>query len=334
MGTFILRRFLALIVVLLGVSVIAFLFVHLIPGDPAQAMLGERATAESVARVRQEMGLNDPLPVQYWRFLSHLVTGDLGRSIHTNNPVSLEFASRFPATVELAVTAMIIAVLVGVPAGMLAAMRRNSIFDLLSTGGALVGISMPVYWLGLMLIWFLAIQLHWFPPGGRLDLEVQFHPVTNYFLLDAIITGNVPALTNALWHLVLPAVTLSTIPMAIIARMTRSSFLEALGQDYVRTARSKGLHESVVSRRHVLKNAALPVVTVVGLQTGLLLSGAVLTESIFSWPGIGRWIFDAIQWRDYPVIQSMLMVIAGLFVVVNLAVDILYAVLDPRVRLW
>jgi peptide/nickel transport system permease protein len=334
MGSYILRRFLSLIVVLLGVSFIAFFFVHLIPGDPAQAMLGERATAESVARMRQEMGLNDPLAVQYWRYLSRLVTGDLGQSIHTNNPVSVDFASRFPATVELSVMAMLIAVLVGVPAGMLAATHRNSVFDLLSTGGALVGISMPVYWLGLMLIWFFAIQMHWFPPGGRLDVGVQFHPVTNYFVLDAIMTGNLPALGNALWHLALPALTLSTIPMAIIARMTRSSFLEALGQDYVRTARSKGLRESIVSRRHVLKNAALPVVTVVGLQTGLLLSGSVLTESIFSWPGIGRWIYDSIQWRDYPVIQSMLLVVAGLFVVVNLVVDLLYAVLDPRVRLW
>ena len=334
MGTFILRRLLSLVTVMLGVSFLAFFFVHLIPGDPAMAMLGERATPEGVAQIREMYGLNDPLPVQYFRFAGRLMVGDLGRSIQTNNPVSSEFSVRFPATAELAVAAMLLAVLIGIPAGMIAATRRNSIFDLLSTAGALVGVSMPIYWLGLMLIWFLAIIFHWFPPGGRLGVDVQLQTVTNFYVLDSILTANTAALKDALWHLALPALALSTHPMAIITRMTRSCMLDVLGQDYVRTARSKGLREIVINTRHVLKNAALPVVTVVGLQTGLLLGGTVLTETIFSWPGIGRWIFDSIMWRDYPVIQSMILVIATIFVLINLAVDLLYAALDPRVRVW
>lgn len=334
MTTYILRRLLSLLVVLVGVSIISFFFIHLIPGDPAQTILGERANAESIARVRADLGLDDPLPTQYLRFVGRLVQGDLGHSIHTNNPVAEEFAIRFPATVELTVAAILLAVLIGVPAGMIAAIRRNSVLDVAATVGALVGISMPIYWLGLMLIWFLAIQAKVLPPGGRLDTGVQLEAITNYFLLDSILTANWEALANSLKHLVLPAIALSTVPMAIIARMTRSATLEVLGQDYVRTAHAKGLPESAVIVRHVLKNAALPVVTVVGLQVGLLLGGAVLTESIFSWPGIGRWIYDSIAWRDYPVIQAMVMVIAAIFVLVNLVVDLLYAALDPRIRLW
>ncbi len=334
MGTYVLRRVLALIIVLFGVSFIAFYFVHLIPGDPAVTLLGERATTESIARVREQLGLDDPLPVQYARFLGRLVQGDLGRSIRTNNPVSDDFSSRFPATVELTIVAMILAVGIGVPAGVFAAIRRNSIFDILSTSLALVGISMPIYWLGLMLVWFFAIQLKILPPGGRIDSDIQLQVITNYFVVDSIITGNWRALGNVLEHLVLPALALSTVPMAIIARMTRSAVLEVLGQDYVRTARAKGLFERAVITRHVLKNAALPIVTVVGLEVGLLLGGAVLTESIFSWPGIGRWIYDAVRLRDYPVIQAMIMIIAGIFVVVNLIVDLLYAALDPRIRLF
>jgi peptide/nickel transport system permease protein len=334
MGTYILRRLFALMIVLLGVSFIAFYFVHLIPGDPAVTLLGERATTESIARVRAELGLNDPLPVQYARFLGRLAEGDLGRSLRTNNPVSEEFATRFPATVELTVAAMMLATALGIPLGVLSAIRRNSIFDIFGTSIALVGISMPIYWLGLMLIWFFAIQLRLFPPGGRIDSGVQLQVITNYFVVDSIITRNWEALANVLWHLVLPAVALATVPLAIIARMTRSSVLEVLGQDYVRTARAKGLVERTVITRHVLKNAALPIVTVVGLEVGLLLGGAVLTESIFSWPGIGRWIYDAVQQRDYPVIQALIMVVAAIFVIVNLGVDLLYAALDPRIRLF
>lgn len=334
MGSFLVRRMLSLVVVLVGVSLVAFFFVHLIPGDPATAMLGERASPQAVAQIRARLGLDEPLPLQYVRFLGRLAAGDLGTSVKTNNPVSTEFASRFPATVELAVTALLLAVLIGVPAGMLAAIRRNSVFDLFSTAGALVGVSMPIYWLGLMLVWIFALQLGWLPPGGRLDHTTHLQVVTNFYILDSVLTWNTVALGDSIKHLILPAVALSTVPMAIIARMTRSSVLEALNQDYVRTAKAKGLLDQVVVVRHVLKNAALPIVTVVGLQTGLLLSGAVLTESIFSWPGIGRWVFDAIQWRDYPVIQSMIMVIAAIFVAVNMAVDIVYAVLDPRIRLW
>jgi len=334
MGTYVLRRLLALLIVLFGVSFIAFYFVHLIPGDPAVTLLGERATTESIARVREQLGLNDPLPVQYARFLGRLVQGDLGRSLRSNNPVSDEFASRFPATVELTIAAMMIAVAVGIPAGVFSAIRRNSIFDILSTSLALVGISMPIYWLGLMLVWFFAIELRVLPPGGRIDSDIQLQVITNYFVVDSILTGNWQALGNTLWHLILPAIALATVPLAIIARMTRSAVLEVLGQDYVRTARAKGLVERTVITRHVLKNASLPIVTIIGLEVGLLLGGAVLTESIFSWPGIGRWIYDAVQLRDYPVIQAMIMVIAGIFVVVNLVVDLFYAALDPRIRLF
>jgi peptide/nickel transport system permease protein len=334
MTTYILRRLFSLLIVLVGVSIITFFFIHLIPGDPAETILGERANAESIARVHAELGLDEPLPTQYARFVGRLVQGDLGKSIHTNNPVAEEFATRFPATVELTVAAILLAIIVGVPAGMIAAIRRNSVIDVVATVGALVGVSMPIYWLGLMLIWFLAIQAKVLPPGGRLDSSVQLDVITNYFLIDSVLTANWEALVNSLKHLVLPAVALSTVPMAIIARMTRSATLEVLGQDYVRTARAKGLPEAAVIVRHVLKNAALPVVTVVGLQVGLLLGGAVLTESIFSWPGIGRWIYDSIAWRDYPVIQAMVMLIAAIFVLVNLVVDLLYAALDPRIRLW
>jgi peptide/nickel transport system permease protein len=334
MGIFILRRLISLGIVMVGVSFIAFFFVHLIPGDPAQAMLGEQATPENVARVREALGLDQPLHLQYARFVGRLLQGDLGQSLHTSNPIAVEFASRFPATVELSVAALLLALVVGVPAGVIAAVRRNSIFDLVSMSVALIGISMPIYWLGLMLIWFLAIQLAWLPPGGRLHLEIELSQITNFYTVDALLAGDLAALRSALAHLALPAIALSTVPMAIIARMTRASVIDVLGQDFIRTAHAKGLSERAVVIRHALKNAALPVVTVIGLSTGRLLSGAVLTESIFSWPGIGRWIFDAIGWRDYPVIQVMILLIAAMFVIINLVVDLLYAALDPRIRLW
>jgi peptide/nickel transport system permease protein len=327
-----LRRIVALIPILIGVSVIVFLFLHLIPGDPAEAMLGDRATAASIARLRTAYGLDQPWPNQYVLFMSHVVQGDLGRSIRSNNPVAAELGQRFPATVELTLLAMLLAVLMGIPAGIVSATRRGTLVDHTSMLVALVGVSMPIFWLGLMLAWFFGVQLKWLPFSARLDTGTRFVPITGLLLVDSVVRGDWVVLGQVMRHLALPALALSTVPMAIIARMTRGAMLDVLGQDYVRTARAKGLRDRVVVLGHALKNALLPVVTIVGLQVGVLLSGAILTETIFSWPGIGRWVFESIQFRDYPVVQSMTLVIAGIFVLANLLVDLSYAWLDPRVR--
>ncbi|MGE5507855.1 MAG: ABC transporter permease [Chitinophagales bacterium] len=332
MGKFITRRLLLAIPTLLGVSLLVFLFLHLIPGDPAQALLGERASAESLAEVRHAMGLDQPIYVQYLRFMGQALHGDLGKSLISNMKVSEDLWSHFPATIELSLAAMLAAVLVGVPAGILAATRRNSPFDHGSMVVVLFGVSMPVFWLGLMLIWLFSLVLGWLPMSGRIDVAIDFTPVTNFYVLDALLARNWPALWNVLGHLVLPAVALGTIPMAIIARMTRSAMLEVLSQDYVRTAWSKGLAERVVVVRHALKNALIPVVTVVGLQFGMLLSGAVMTETIFAWPGIGKLTYEAIMNRDFPVLQGALLLVATAFVVINLLVDVVYAYLDPRIH--
>ncbi len=326
------RRVASLVPVLLGASILVFLFLHLIPGDPAEAMLGDRATAEGVARLRALYRLDDPWPVQYLDYVGRALQGDLGRSIRTNNPVVQELGVRFPATAELTLAAILLATIVGIPAGILSATKRGSLFDHGSMIVALAGVSMPIFWLGLMLAWFFGVQLKWLPFSARLDTGARFTPITNLLVLDAVLRADWNILGQALRHLALPALALSTVPMAIIARMTRSTMLEVLNQDYVRTARAKGLRERLVVSRHALKNAMLPVVTVVGLQVGILLTGAILTETIFSWPGVGKWVYDSINLRDYPVVQSMMLVISLIFVVANLLVDLSYAVLDPRVR--
>lgn len=321
-----------MIPVLLGASLLVFLFVHLIPGDPAVTMLGERASQENVARIRHDLGLDRPLYEQYFIFLGRILRGDLGRSIHRNNPISEELQRRFPATIELAIAAILIATLVGIPAGIISAVRRNSIFDIVSMFAALTGVSMPIFWLGLMLLWFFAVVLPWFPTGTRLDVGIELKTVTNLYLLDSIITGNPEALINVLKHLVLPGLALGTIPMAIIARMTRSSMLEVLQQDYIRTAEAKGLTEVTIISRHAIKNAFMPVITTIGLQVGNLLAGAIMTETIFSWPGIGKWMFDSIIARDYPIVQGIALLITVVFVFINLFVDLSYSFLDPRIR--
>ncbi len=318
--------------VFFGVLLIVFTIAHLTPGDPVVVLLGEHATPEAINRMRGELHLNDPLPVQFIKYLGRVLRGDLGNSIQSNEGVAEELATRFPATVELAVAAMLIASTVGILAGTLAATRQNSFFDGASMFAALFGFSMPIFWLGIMLILLFAAYLGWFPISGRLDYTVEITRVTNLYVLDALLAGNWTAVANALWHLVLPAVTLSTVPLAIIARMTRSSLLEVLRQDYVRTARAKGLAEGRVISRHAIKNAFIPVVTVIGLNVGSLLGGAVLTETIFAWPGVGRLVVDAIFARDYPLVQGVVLMIALLFVVVNLVVDVSYAYLDPRIR--
>jgi ABC-type dipeptide/oligopeptide/nickel transport system permease component len=388
---YILRRLLTTIPVLFGVSVLVFSFVHLIPGDPAVALLGERASEENVARLREQLGLDDPLYVQYARFLigkmsfvrvsedvtyttrsgetcieledstvcktsgitwqskqsdltcsrigasmiCHLggvLWGDLGHSIHGNIPISLELRRRFPATVELSIVAMFIAVLIGIPAGVFSALYRNSAIDTATMLGALTGVSMPIFWLAILLMWLFGLVLGWLPTGSRLSVGLELQKVTNLYILDSILTGNGQALIDSIKHIILPAAALATIPLSIIARMTRSSMLEVLGQDYVRTAHAKGLAPRVVVVRHAMRNAMMPVVTIIGLQIGSLLAGAILTETVFAWPGIGKWVFDAISGRDYPIVQSVTLIITFIFVLMNLLVDISYAFLNPRIR--
>lgn len=326
------RRLLGLIPVLLGISLLVFLFLHLIPGDPAVVLLGERANPEQVESLRERLGLNQPLPTQYVLFLRDLLSGDLGTSIFNLLPIRDQLVNRWPATFELALSAMLIAVILGIPLGILAAVRKNSLWDNASTIFSLIGVSMPVFWLGLLLIYLFAVNLHWLPPSGRISIEGgnAFQAISGFFLLDALLQRR--AMGDVLSHLILPALTLGTIPLAILMRITRSAMLEVLSQDYVRTARAKGLAERVVIFRHALKNALLPVVTIVGLQFGTLLGGAILTETIFSWPGIGLWLYEGILNRDYPVVQGGVVFVALIFVIVNLLVDLSYALLDPRIQ--
>jgi peptide/nickel transport system permease protein len=328
---YILRRLVLLIPVIIGVTFISYVML-LATGDPTSALAGEHATPEMREAVRERLGLNDPLPIQYARFLIRTVQGDLGRSIMTRTPVATELRLFFPATMELALAAMIIAVLLGVPLGALAGYRHNTLIDLGTMFGSLIGVSMPIFWLALMLLWIFGLKLDWFPTTGRIDPEVELRTITNLYVVDSVLTGNPQALVNSLHHLALPALALSTIPTAFIARITRSAMLDVLNEDYIRTARAKGLRELVVIAQHALKNAMLPVVTVIGLQTGFLLAGAILTETIFAWPGMGRWIVNAIVARNFPVVQAGVLVFALIFVLVNLIVDISYAWLDPRIH--
>lgn len=332
MTKYLARRLIESIPVIIGVSVLVFMLLHLIPGDPATAMLGERATPENVEALREQLGFNRPLYAQYFIWAGRILRGDLGNTVRGNIPVADEITSRFPATIELALAALLIAVIAGVPIGILSAIKRNSILDTASMFGALFGVSIPIFVLGLLLIFLIGVELEWLPFVGRLDSSVRIERVTGLHLVDALISGNLSGFKNALEHLILPAITLATIPLAIIARITRSAMLEVLNQDYIRTARAKGLRGRSVIMNHAFRNAMLPVVTIIGLQLGRLLSGAVLTETIYSWPGVGKWLFDSIIARDYPIVQSMTLVIALIFIAVNLIVDLLYALIDPRIR--
>jgi peptide/nickel transport system permease protein len=327
------RRVALLVPTLLGVSVLAFSLIHLVPGDPAAVMLGERANARAVAELRHELGLDRPLPVQYWRFLTSALQGDLGRSIKTREKVSVEMAQRFPATFELALAAMLIAVGLGVPLGVLAARRRGGWVDALVMTGSLVGVSLPIFWLGLLLLLWLSVGMGWFPLEGRADAALAVPQVTGLLSVDTLLAGRPDAFVDALRHLVLPALALGTIPLSVISRITRSSVLEVLRLDFVRTAWAKGLAERVVLAKHVLKNAFIPVLTVIGLQFGYLLGGAIITETIFAWPGLGRWLLLSVQARDFRAVQGGVMLVALVFVIVNLIVDVLYAFIDPRIRL-
>ncbi|ABG05350.1 binding-protein-dependent transport systems inner membrane component [Rubrobacter xylanophilus DSM 9941] len=313
-------------------SVIVFFMVRAIPGDPAQILLGQQATPEQVERLRERLGLNEDPLTQYVIFLRDALTGDLGESIVTGRPVTVELLDRFPATLELTLAALLFAVAVGIPVGVLAAVRQYSWIDRLTSVVALTGVSMPIFWLALVLVVVFTVRLDLLPFPGRLSSGVEIVRITGMVVPDAILTGNFAGLWDGVKHLILPAVALGTIPMAVVTRMTRSAMLEVMGEDYIRTAHAKGVTPWRVVFKHALRNAMLPVVTVIGLQFGLLMGGAVLTETIFSWDGIGQIALESIYRRDYPMIQGVVLYGAFFFVLVNLVVDILYAVLDPRVR--
>jgi len=327
------KRLLWAIPTLLGVSIIVFSMMHLAPGDPALVMLGEHASKESVDALREQMGLNKPLIEQYILFLTNTLQGNFGTSTISGEPVLYEFLERFPATIELSLVALTFATIVGLFAGILSAVKRYSVFDYAAMSTALAGVSMPVFWLGLMLIYLFSVELGWLPVSGRLGYEFDIDHVTGLFLVDSLIAQDYEAFWDALKHLILPAIALGTIPMAIIARMTRASMIEVMKEDYVRTARAKGCTKMQVILIHALKNALMPVITVIGLMLGTLFAGSILTETTFSWPGIGKWLVNAVNQRDFPIIQSTTLIIATMFVAVNLIVDLLYALVNPKVRL-
>jgi peptide/nickel transport system permease protein len=329
---FVVRRLLLLVPVLAGLVVLLFAWLRALPGDPARTLLGQRATPEGIAQINAQYGFDQPLPVQFVRYVGQLARGDLGASSRTGEPVLGTFFHRFPATLELGVAALLFAVVLGIPIGYYAARRAGGLVDTLCVGGSLLGTVVPVFFLAYLLKLLFAQTLHWLPTEGRQDVRIDATHVTNFYVLDGLLTGEWDAAWNAVVHLVLPGIALGTIPLAIIVRITRASVLEVLGEDYVRTARAKGLVRSVISRRHVLRNALLPVVTTIGLQTGLLFSGAVLTESVFAFNGIGSYLFEAISQLDYAVLQGFILFIALMYALINLAVDVAYGLIDPRVR--
>lgn len=329
---YIIKRLLMLIPVLIGVSIIVFVIMRVFSPDPAPIVLGQHATAETANAWREANGLNNPVYVQYLDFVKGVFTGDMGNSYYTNTPVAKEILARFPATIELAVAAIVLASVFGIIIGVISAVKKNSLFDSAGMVTALLGVSMPIFWLGIILIIIFSGTLHVLPSGGRIDPLLQPETITGFYLIDSLITGNTRAFADAFAHLILPACALGMYSMAIIARMTRSSMLDTLEQDYIRTARAKGITEGEVIRKHALRNALIPIVTVIGLQLGSLLGGAVLTETVFSWPGIGSYTVNSILKSDFPVVQGVVMLVAITFVIINLAVDVIYAFLDPRIK--
>lgn len=323
-----------LVPILIGLSLLVFIWIRALPGSPAQALLGERATDQSIAQVRDQYGLDDPIYEQYWRYVdATFLEFNLGTSIASRRPITEEIRERFPATVELALAAMFFATVIGIPLGFLAAKRHGSAVDHASLFLSLIGVSIPIFFLALILKWVFAVELGWLPSVGRQDVLIDADHPTNFYVVDGLVTGNWTAAWDAFKHLILPAIALGSIPLAIIARITRASVLDVQNEDYVRTARAKGISGRAVDSRHVLRNAMLPISTIVGLQVGLLLSGAILTETVFAFPGIGTWLQAAIENRDYPVIQGGVLFVAIVVVVVNLLVDLSYGLLNPRIRL-
>jgi dipeptide transport system permease protein len=330
---FILTRVSLIIPTFIGITLLAFFLIRLVPGDPIETMAGERGIdAARHEQLRKEYGFDKPVLVQYGIYIARVLQGDLGKSIVTRESVLEEFKALFPATVELAVCAILFALLLGIPAGIIAAVRRNSIFDHGVMGISLAGYSMPIFWWGLILILLFSVQLDLTPVSGRIDVLYYIEPVTGFLLIDSLFAEDEGAFLSALEHLILPTIVLGTVPLAVIARMTRSAMLEVLGEDYIRTAKAKGLSRFRIIALHALRNALIPVVTVIGLQVGVLFTGAILTETIFSWPGVGKWLIDAIFRRDYPVLQGGALLLGVVVMSVNLLVDLAYGLINPRIR--
>lgn len=329
---YIIKRILLAIPVLLGVSILVFLIMRVFSADPAPVVLGQHATAEDMEAWRTANGLNDPIIVQYFKFLGGALTGNLGESYYTHTPVTTELLSRFPATVELAIVAILIATVLGITLGVVSAVHKNTFVDGLSMVFALIGVSMPIFWSGILLIILFAGVLHVLPSTGRITPLLAPVGGTGFYLVDTLFSGDFEAFGDAARHIVLPALALSLYSMAVITRMTRSSMLDTLNEDYVRTARAKGLKKGSVNRHHALRNAMLPITTVIGLQLGSLLGGAMLTETVFAWPGIGKYVVDSILKSDFPVVQGAVLLIGAIFIVINLVVDVIYAYLDPRIK--
>ena len=327
------RRLLGAVPVLLGISFLVFLLMHLAPGDPVSLLLGDDATPADVERVRHEWGLDQPLLVQYWQFVSRAVVGDFGRSIKFGEPVVKLILERLPATIELATTSLLVAILIAIPIGVYSAMKRDTLMDHAGTGLALIGVSLPNFWLGIMLIYFLGGQWNLLPVAGRVEYGIDITPITRLYLLDSLLTGNLEGFWSTIKHLLMPAVTLGTALAAIVTRITRSSVLEVMRQEYVMTARAKGLSEHVVIWRHILRNALITVITILGLQLGALLNGSVITETVFSYPGIGDLLIQSISVRDYRLTQVLILFFGAIYFIVNMLVDILYTLVDPRIKL-
>jgi ABC-type dipeptide/oligopeptide/nickel transport system permease component len=326
------KRVLMVIPVMIGVSIIVFSLMRVFSPDPAPIVLGQHANQTAIPAWRHAEGLDAPVVSQYFTYIGKALHGDLGTSYYTQTPVAAEIGARFPATIELAIAAILFATSIGILLGVMAAVKKNSIFDAVGSLFALVGVSIPIFWLGILFIMFFAGFLHILPSGGRINVMLEPAHVTGFYMIDAAIQGNWEAFGDAFWHLLLPALTLGMYSMAIITRMTRSSMLETLGQDYIRTARAKGISETKVIGKHALRNSLIPVTTVIGLQFGALLGGALLTESVFSWPGIGKYTVDSILKSDFPVVQGIVLLVAVIFVIINLVADLGYAFLDPRIK--
>ena len=329
---FVVRRLLLLVPILLGLSILVFLWIRALPAGPAESLLGERATPETIQQIEEQYGLDEPIHIQYWEYLKTVATGDLGTTIRSRRPVTSELRERFPATIELTIAALLFAVSFGIPLGFVAAKRYGTWVDHSSLVLSLLGISIPVFFLAILLKYVFAVELGWLPTVGRIDVLIDIEHPTNFYTIDALLAGDLVAFWDVIKHLILPAIALGSIPLAIIARITRAAVLDVQNEDYVRTARAKGLPPRVVDTRHIFRNALLPIMTIIGLQAGLLLSGAVLTETVFAFPGMGSWLVEAIRQRDYPVLQGGILFVSLVFVLVNLAVDISYALINPRIR--
>ena len=332
MARFIVRRLMLLVPILLGLSLLVFLWIRALPAGPAQSLLGERATPETIRQIEEQYGLNEPIHVQYWSYLKTLGKGDLGTTIRTRRPVTDELRERFPATIELTFAALLFATLLGVPLGFVAAKRYGTWVDHSSLVISLIGISIPIFFLAILLKYVFAVKLGLLPTVGRISVLIDLEHPTNFYLIDALIAGDPEAFWDVSKHLILPAIALGSIPLAITARITRAAVLDVQNEDYIRTARAKGLPPRTVDMRHIFRNAMLTIVTIIGIQTGLLLSGAVLTETVFAFPGMGTWLVEAIRQRDYAILQGGILFIEVVFVLVNLLVDISYALINPRIR--